>query len=269
MNTISGAYQGAFAFIERQFNLLKRYLSWEIVFLFYTIVNTLTIGLIGVQFGGGEDNSRVLYLVIGALMWGYLSVIFHEVSESISWERWEGTIEFTFASPIHRLVHLSGMCTYASLYGMIRTVAVMLVVMLFFDFEMGRSNVTGALLVLLLSSMALMGLGLIAAVFPILSPEKGSQASHILEGFLLLISGVYYEVTTLPVWLQPLSWLSPATYTIRAVRAALLDGASTVSLLPDMGRLVATGFILLPLGFVIFGRVERWALRSGKLKRNG
>ncbi|MDP7420381.1 MAG: ABC transporter permease [bacterium] len=269
MYASNSIYQGIIAFVERQFNLLKRYLSWEIVFLFYTVVNTLTIGLIGVEFGGAQSSSRVLYLVIGALMWGYLSIIFHEVAESISWERWEGTIEFTFASPIHRLVHLSGMCTYASVYGMIRTVVVMVVVTLFFELHLGQANFLGALLVLVTSSLALMGLGLIAAVFPVLSPEKGSQASHILEGFLLLISGVYYEVSVLPAWMQPLSRLSPATYTIRAIRAAILNGASTASLLPDIGKLLLTGIILFPLGYAIFQRVEHWALKTGKLKRTG
>ena len=36
----------SYAFIERNFNLLKRYLSWEILFFSYSIVNALTIGLI-------------------------------------------------------------------------------------------------------------------------------------------------------------------------------------------------------------------------------
>ena len=49
----------SYAFIERNFNLLKRYLNWEILFFTYSIVNALTIGLIMVGRGDAKD---VLYL---------------------------------------------------------------------------------------------------------------------------------------------------------------------------------------------------------------
>jgi len=29
------------------------------------------------------------------------------------------------------------------------------------------------------------------------------------------------------------------------------------------------GFVLIPLGLFVFGRVERWAKRTGRLKRTG
>lgn len=97
MNLKAQAY-GLIAFIERNFALIKRYLGWELVFLTYNIVNALAIGLIGARMG----KEMVLYLIVGAMVWGFLSILFHEISESIAWERWEGTIEYTFMAPINR-----------------------------------------------------------------------------------------------------------------------------------------------------------------------
>lgn len=114
--------KASYAFVERNFHLVKRYMGWEIVFLAYTIVNTLTIGLIAVGVG---DPQQVLYLVIGALLWGYLSVLFEVVSEDVAWERWEGTIEYTFMAPISRLARLGGTCSFAALYGILRTAIVL------------------------------------------------------------------------------------------------------------------------------------------------
>jgi len=108
-----------------------------------------------------------------------------------------------------------------------------------------------------------------AAVLPLLSPERGSQATHILQGVILLVSGVYYEVEVLPGWLQSLSVLSPATYTLKAARAALLEGQSIAALGPEMLRLVLIGLVLIPLGLFIFNLGENYAMRSGKLKRSG
>lgn len=198
--------------VERNFSLLRRYLSWEVVDLSYNnVVNALTIAFIGV----GQGPQVVLYLVIGALLWGFLSVLFNEVAQSVQWERWEGTIEYTFMAPVHRLTYLLGTSWWAVLYGLLRTTIVLLVLVAFLDLKLQAANLFSALLVLSVSSFSFIGLGLIAAVLPLMSPEKGSQAAHIVQGFVLLISGVYYDVSVLPACLQPLAALSPATYTLR------------------------------------------------------
>lgn len=108
MNLRTQAY-GSIAFVERNFALVRRYIGWEVVFLSYNVVNAMAIGLIGATMG----KEKVLYLVVGALVWGFLSILFHEISESIAWERWEGTIEYTFMAPISRFTHLIGNCLFA------------------------------------------------------------------------------------------------------------------------------------------------------------
>ncbi len=51
MNTrLSRELTASFAFVNRNFSLVKRYLGWEIVFVSYSVINILTIGLIMVTF---------------------------------------------------------------------------------------------------------------------------------------------------------------------------------------------------------------------------
>src|SRR4030095_17004537 len=88
----------------------------------------------------------------------------------------------------------------------------------FTDLNLSGANLFGVGVVLLVSTLAFVGLGLMAAAPPVMSPERGSEATHIFQGLLLLVSGVYYPVEVLPGWLQPLSWLSPATYSLSACR---------------------------------------------------
>ena len=38
------------------------------------------------------------------------------------------------------------------------------------------------------------------------------------------ISGIYYPVSTLPWWLQPVAWMTPAAYVFEGMRAVLFDG---------------------------------------------
>ena len=62
------------------------------------------------------------------------------------------------------------------------------------------------------------------AVLPLISPEKGTQLGFIAQGLMLVVSGVYYPVSVLPEWMQWIAKISPATYALRGIRAAILDG---------------------------------------------
>lgn len=259
-------YYKMLAFTEKNFNLIKKYLIWEIVFLFYTIVNMLVIGYIGLESG---DSQRVMFLMIGSLLWGFLSVIFHELSVSVAWERWEGTLEYTFMAPINRSIYVFGQSLFAVIYGIFRTLIALAAALLFFNISLAESNVPGAVSVLLVSGFSFIGLGIIASILPLLYPEKGEGATRIIEAGILLVSGIYYNIEILPVWMQRLSVISPATYTLRAMRASLLDGAGIFEIRYDLLILMLFGIILVPLGFYAFYLAEVYAKKAGKLSRHG
>lgn len=261
-------------YVQRNYFLTKRYFMWEVVWLVYVTVNAMAITYIGAgaqSFGGASlDAERFMtYLLVGALLWNYLSMLFDVLSETVSWERWEGTIEYTFMSPSSRVTHLLGMGLYAVVYGILQTIVTLGVCYLFFDLDLSRANYWGALLVLAVCSVSLVGFGIVAAVLPLLSPEKGQQVSYIVSSLLLLVSGVYYEVSVLPGWMQAVATVSPVTYALQGGRAALLDGASVSELWSSIWPLLIMGAVFVPLGLCVFHLGERYAKRTGKLKRSG
>ena len=69
--------------------------------------------------------------------------------------------------------------------------------------------------------------------------------------------------------MQWLSTISPATYALRGIRAAILDGADVQALWADIWPLLLIGIVSIPLGLEIFRRGELYAKRHGKLKRSG
>jgi len=266
--------RGAYAFIERNINLIKRYWGWELVWLIYSLTNALAITYIGNGMSaitGQEIDTQavVKYLLVGALIWQYLSVIFYAISEMIAWERWEGTIEYTFMAPVSRPTHLVGTTLFAIGYGVIRTLAILAIVSAFFQLDLSGANILGAVLMLLAGSVSFVGLGICAAVLPLLYPERGAQMTNAVAAILLLISGVYYPIETLPNWLHPIAKLSPATYVIQGMRSCLIDGQGTRTLLPTVGVLIASGLVVIAIGLVIFRYVETYAKRAGRLKRSG
>jgi ABC-2 type transport system permease protein len=262
-------------YVQRNYFLTKRYFMWELVWLTFTTVNAMSITFIGAgaaELKGGQNidmQGYMTFLLIGALIWSYLSMIFDILSETVQWERWEGTIEYTFMSPTSRVTHLLGMGVYAIVYGIIRTALVLGVAMLAFDLDLSNANYLAALVVLAVCSISLVGFGVVAAVMPLLSPEKGQQVTYIVSALLLLVSGVYYPVNVLPGWMQSIATVSPVTYGLRGSRAALQDGAGIAQLWDTIWPLLIMGVVFVPLGLYVFHLGELYAKRTGKLKRSG
>jgi ABC-2 type transport system permease protein len=259
--------------VERNVYLVRRYIWWDVAYFVWAVANALTIVFIadGIEATGGrvDVNRLTATLLIGAVVWAYLGVLFEILTETVAWERWEGTIEYTFMSPLSRPTHLFGMGVFAVLYGLVRSILLFGVVAAFFRLELPQADYVAATLVLLVASVSFIGIGMMTAVLPLISPEKGMQFGFIAQGVLLVVSGVYYPVAVLPEAMQWLSVVSPATYALRGMREAILDGAGIGAMVDELWPLIVIGTVSIPLGLEVFRRGERHAKRYGKLKRSG
>ena len=239
----------------------------------WTIANTLTIVFIakGIEATGGSiDVTRTTtQLLIGAVVWAYLGILFEFMTETVAWERWEGTIEYTFMAPLSRAMHLAGR---GLLRGALRADPG--------DHPLRRRRVllrpdlpnadfVAAFVVLVAGSLAFIGIGVMTAVLPLISPEKGAQLGFVAQGMLLVVSGVYYPVEVLPQWMQWLSVISPATYVLDGIREAILDGAGLSTMWDEIWPLLLIGAVAAPIGLWVFRRGEIYAKKHGKLKRSG
>src|SRR6476659_3516027 len=259
--------------IERNIYLVKRYIWWDVAFFLWTVANTLTIVFIakGIPAVGGQiDVEKVTtILLVGAVIWAYLGIIFEILTETVAWERWEGTIEYSFMAPLWRPVHLIGMGLFAVGYGVVRAILLFGVVAAFFSLHLHNANYGAALVVLVVASISFIGIGMMTAVLPLISPEKGTQLGFVAQGLLLVVSGVYYPVSVLPEWMQWLAKISPATYALRGCRQAIINGAILSELTTEIWALLVIGAVSIPLGLWTFRTGERYAKKHGKLKRSG
>ncbi len=266
----------SYAFLARNWHLTRRYWGWELVWFFYSLTTALSVifiaqgaeALTGTA-PGFDVQYLTMYLVIGTLVWHYLSNIFMLTSEVIAWERWEGTIEYTLMAPVKRWVHLVGQTAYSLIYSLLTALIIGGTTALFFQLDLSRANLVGAALVILAGSLSLISIGIVASILPLLYPERGAQMTSVVQASFLLISGVYYPITVLPEWMQSIAVFSPITYVLDGVRAAVLDGKPVSELTAFIVPLLVLGAVLLPVGIQAFKMAEDYAKRSGKLKRVG
>jgi ABC-2 type transport system permease protein len=275
MTALTHEFRATYAFMERNANLVKRYWSWELVWMVYSIANSLSVSFIGLgmeKIGGSSSvDARylVLYLMIGTLVWRYLSSIFYWITDVIGMERWEGTIEYTLMAPIRRITHMAGQTLWAVLYSMFFTGVILVVTVVMFDIDLSHANLWGGTVMLLAGSLSFIGVGVMGSVLPLLFPERGSQMTHVIIAILLLVSGVYYPVDVLPAFLQKMAVVSPATYVLDGTRRAILEGLPTRQLWPYIWPTLIMGCVAIPFGLWVFNQAERYAKRTGKLHRNG
>jgi len=258
--------KASYAFVERNLNLSRRYWGWEVAWFVYSAATALSVSLIGAEVG---DGRLILSLVIGAVFWNYLSIVFEFVADTIAWERWEGTLEYTMMAPVRRFSHLFGSSLYALVYGLVHTALILVLLVIFFQLDLTRANLLTAAGFMVAGSFSIVGIGFAAAILPLLYVERGAQMTFVIQSLILVVSGVYYRIEILPPWMQFFSHLSPATYILDGVRQGLLDGTPLTALVGDLWPLVVMGLVLIPMGMWAFGRAEAYAKRTGKLKRVG
>jgi ABC-2 type transport system permease protein len=99
--------------------------------------------------------------------------------------------------------------------------------------------------------------------------RNGMGAENLAWSIMFLfmpLTCVYYPVTTLPDWLQPVAWLLPPTYVFEGMRALVIDKVFRLDLMIDA---LALNAILFAAGVFGFLQLLQSARRRGSLMQSG
>ena len=80
------------------------------------------------------------------------------------------------------------------------------------------------------------------------------------------VSGIYYPISVLPGWLQPVAWLLPSAYVFEGMRAIMFDSLVRLDL---MAKAAALNAIYLGMGVAVFLYSFRVARERGTLLHIG
>lgn len=210
---------------------------------------------------GGDYFSFVL---IGLAFTGFLGLSLSNFAQSIREGQMMGTLEIMLLSPTRLSAILLASSLWAYVLTTLRVVVYLLVGALVFGASLGQANAVTALLVMVLSIASFSGIGILSAAL-VLMVKKGDPVAWALGSMSSLLAGVYYPVSVLPDWLEPLSRILPLTYALDAMRLAMLQGYSIYELRFDILVLLGFTVILTPLAFLVFRRALKRAKMEGSL----
>ena len=212
------------------------------------------------QYGGDYFS----FVLIGIAFAGYFGVGLSGFSNSLRKAQTTGTLEAMLSTPTRLSAIILSSSQWSYLITTLRVLVYLLVGTVFLGVDIGQGNYLAALLILILTVVSFSSLGIAAASF-IMVLKRGDPVAWIFGTLSSLLGGVYYPLAVMPEWMQALSHLLPVTYALRAMRLALLQGASFSELMPDILALGAFCVILLPVSLLAFGYAVKWARRDGSL----
>ena len=200
-------------------------------------------------------------LLGGVLLWEV--TLRSQMGMSISFleEMWSRNLGHVFVSPLRpfeMIMALVGMSIVRMLLG---TMPAILLAWAFYAFNLFA---LGPVLVLFFMNLMIMGwavaLGVVSLVL-----RHGSGAEPLAWGLLFGLapfSAVFYPVSVLPAFIQPLSYALPTTHVFEGMRAALLQG---VIRWDHLAAAFALNMVWLAGAALLFARQFRAARVSGAL----
>lgn len=248
--------QKALAFAKRDLIERSSY-KFSFVFDFLGIfTNLLTFFLISKNFAG---ENYFPFVLIGLALGSFQGAALHSFASTLGRERSGGTLEAILVTPTPLGVVLVSGALWNFLFAALRVAVYLLAGALFFRVDMSTLHWGSVLAVLGLSIVALAGFGLLSAGFTLVF-KGGSLFNYFWGGASRFLSGVYFPVSALPAWLQGVSFCLPLTYSLEAMRRAVLQGAPPEELGGELLALGLFSVVLLPVGAFFL----RWALMRAK-----
>jgi ABC-2 type transport system permease protein len=177
-----------------------------------------------------------------------------------------GTLERSLLAPAPRVVVVLGSGVYYTALFAFHVLTLLVASALFRDLRVQLSAPTLLLAatVLLLIFVMSVGFGVLSAAI-LLAWKDASLMMIAVHRPMLLLSGAYFLIPTVPEPFRSLAWLNPIAYAVDAFRGAL-SGATVLLPLPaELAILALTSFGILAGGLVLFDRLMSSWLRSGAL----
>lgn len=174
---------------------------------------------------------------------------------SIAGEKEEGTLDRLAGTPASANDIIAGKTAFAMITQLIKGLIIVLAVTFIFHVTMNGSWLWVGLIILLMTA-ASVGVGLSLSA---MAEDESTYAEMSMVVILpaMFVSGVFFPVSAMPFWIQPISYIYPLTYANNAIRQVMLVGSGMESIMSDILILIGMAVGLYFLGVYFFNKTTR------------
>ncbi|HEX8686066.1 MAG TPA: ABC transporter permease [Pyrinomonadaceae bacterium] len=202
--------------------------------------------------------------LLGAvLLWDFFSRVMHGVTTAFLEDVWSRNFLNFFASPLKISEYLAGLVLSSTATSAVGLAVMWLMATAVFGLSFAAYGawLAAFLLVLFLFGIAL---GIVGAGVVLRFGPASEWFVWPLPALVSPFAGVFYPLSTLPVWMRGLSRALPPSYVFEGVRTVVAGGGASGAQLA-WGACLALLYVLLACWF--FARVHRHVVRTGLLAR--
>ena len=216
--------------------------------------------------GGSQD--LIGYVILGgAMSWFWVNVIWSMASQFF-WERQIGNLALYIIAPGSMMAILLGMALGGMCLAGLRAGLIIVLGSLIFHISYTVASVPLLILVFFLTMAALYAMGMMSASLFLLFGREARYFIDVSQEPVYLISGTYFPLRSLNVWIAGAASLIPLTLGLDALRQIVFARNATLGFLsPKIESAILLGLALIFLAGARWslGYMERLAVAEGKL----
>lgn len=215
---VEGNWADPLVFVS--FTVLRPLASALILFVMYEVIRA------------GSHDSKFDYIYVS-------NAFFMVVIQALSGMAWAvlddrenyKMLKYIYTSPARKLAYLMGRAVAKVVIGLITALILLATGAVFLGLNLSLDRIAWGWLAVyfVLGMVILLSLGLVMAGIALVVARHGGAIGEIVGGALLLFSGAYFAVDTLPTVLRVISLGNPITYWLEGMRRAMEGGILTVS----------------------------------------
>jgi ABC-2 type transport system permease protein len=203
------------------------------------------------------------FILLGTVLANYIAAVFWGMGYALKSEMDSGVLETNWMAPVPRPIFLIGQTLASLAITTFNSLGMLFLAWLLFGFQVS-GNLLSAALALAPMLVALYGFGFAFAAIVLLMKEANTLID--VSNYLIsMLSGSQFPVSVLPRFLLPLSLAIPLTYGFDAVRGYLLGTQTLLPIDQELAILALFMIVTVPLGYLVFKRVERHCKQLGTL----
>ncbi|MBK9927838.1 MAG: ABC transporter permease [Anaerolineales bacterium] len=204
-----------------------------------------------------------VYIVVGNILLIPSTNGLSGISMTIGNEKAFGALSYLLGSPAPRAPLFLGRALFHILDSFVTVAFALPIAILIFHLDMSGANFWLVLLCVLITTLATSGMGFIMGSISLVSRD-GWMITSTLALSLYVLVGANFPVSSLPRFLQVISYSLPMTRGIAAARAAL-NGADWVTVAPLLQGEILIGLLYVVIGYGMFRILERRSMIYGTL----
>lgn len=246
------------------FEMTFRQMVADAFVLFGIFIQPLIIAVLGLWMLRDKGGDYAIFVVIGSGMTGLWTTLLFGSGNSITSERWYGTLETLVGAPTPIAIIVFGKSLANVVQSLGSMIGSYLLVSLLFRYPLTIAQPLLFVISIGFTVISFVSFGLVIAPLFILNPDV-QRFQNAMEFPMYMLGGFLFPIALLPGWTTPLSYLLAPYWAARALHDTASGGVSLDQVAFSWAMLLLSSFITLGLATVLFKVMLRKARADATL----